>query len=61
MGLSFITPMLLGGAALVAAQAPVWTIFALVAVGMAAYGTASILLVHRTPWGPPQRPVPVPA
>jgi Na+-driven multidrug efflux pump len=47
-----------GGAALVAAQAPVWTIFALVAVGMAAYGTASILLVHRTPWGPPQRPVP---
>jgi Na+-driven multidrug efflux pump len=50
-----------GGAALVAAQAPVWTIFALVAVGMAAYGTASILLVHRTPWGPPQRLVPAPA
>ena len=33
-----------GGAALVAAQAPAWSIFALVAVGMAAYGTASILL-----------------
>ena len=46
------------GAALVAAQAPVWTVFALVAVGMAAYGTASILLVRYTPWEPPLRPAP---
>jgi putative MATE family efflux protein len=48
----------LGGAALVAAQAPAWAIFALVAVGMAAYGTASILLVRYTPWEPPLRPAP---
>ena len=49
----------LGGLALVAAQAPAWAIFALVALGMAAYGSASILLVRVTPWGPvPLRPAP---
>lgn len=47
-----------GGLALVAAQAPAWSIFALVAVGMAAYGTASILLVRYTPWEPVLRPAP---
>ena len=47
-----------GGAALVAAQAPAWAIFALVAVGMAAYGTASIWLVRSTPWEPPLRVAP---
>ena len=47
-----------GGAALVAMQAPAWAIFALVAVGMAAHGTASILLVHHTPWEPPLLPAP---
>jgi Na+-driven multidrug efflux pump len=47
-----------GGMALVAAQAPAWAIFALVALGMAAYGTASILLVRYTPWEPVLRPAP---
>ncbi|HOB95046.1 MAG TPA: MATE family efflux transporter, partial [Aquabacterium sp.] len=47
-----------GGSALVAVQAPAWAIFALVAVGMAAYGTASILLVRYTPWEPALRPAP---
>ena len=40
-----------GGAALAAAAAPAWTIFALVAAGMAAYGLASVILVKRTSWG----------
>lgn len=48
----------LGGMALVAAQSPAWSIFALVAVGMAAYGTASILLVRYTPWEPALQPAP---
>ena len=47
-----------GGAALVAANAPAWAIFALAAVGMAAYGTASILLVRYTPWEPTLRLAP---
>ena len=40
-----------GGAALAAAAAPAWTIFALVALGMASYGVATVALVRRTPWG----------
>ncbi len=40
-----------GGTALAAAQAPAWTIFALVAVAMAAYGLATALAVRITPWG----------
>ena len=40
-----------GGSALAAAQAPAWTIFALVAAAMAAYGLATALAVHITPWG----------
>ncbi|MBL0149138.1 MAG: MATE family efflux transporter [Ideonella sp.] len=41
----------LGGWALALAQTPPWTIFALVAVGMAAYGLATLLAVHYTSWG----------
>jgi Na+-driven multidrug efflux pump len=41
-----------GGAALASAAAPAWTIFALVALGMAAYGLATMALVKATPWGP---------
>ena len=40
-----------GGAALAIAQAPVWTIFALVALGMAAYGLATVMAVRLTSWG----------
>ena len=40
-----------GGVALAIAQAPVWTIFALVALGMAAYGLAMVLAVRLTSWG----------
>ena len=40
-----------GGMALAVAQTPAWTIFALVALGMVAYGLASILAVRLTPWG----------
>ena len=39
-----------GGAVLVWAQTPPWTIFALVAVGMVAYGIASWYAVWVTPW-----------
>ena len=41
----------LGGLALALAQAPVWAIFALVAVGMAVYGLATLLAVRFTAWG----------
>lgn len=40
-----------GGAVLAWAQTPPWTIFALVAVGMAAYGVASWAAVRFMPWG----------
>ena len=40
-----------GGTALAAAQAPAWTIFALVAAAMAAYGLATVVAVRVTPWG----------
>lgn len=40
-----------GGVALAWAQTPAWTIFALVAVGMAAYGLATIYAVRVTTWG----------
>lgn len=47
-----------GGALLVAFAAPVWTIFALIALAMAAYGIAGALAVWLTPWGAPAaRPV----
>jgi putative MATE family efflux protein len=41
-----------GGAALAWAQTPPWTIFALVALGMAAYGLATVVAVQTTNWGP---------
>ena len=40
-----------GGAALAWAQTPPWTIFALVAFAMGAYGLATVLAVCVTPWG----------
>lgn len=43
-----------GGAALAWLQAPAWTIFALIALAMAAYGLATALAIHRTPWGADQ-------
>ena len=33
-------------------SAPVWTLFALVAVSMVAYGLATAAAVHFTPWQP---------
>jgi len=43
-----------GGAALAWVQAPTWTIFALIALAMAAYGLATAWAIRRTPWGKPQ-------
>jgi Na+-driven multidrug efflux pump len=40
-----------GGWALALAQAPPWTIFALVALAMAAYGLATVVAVRVTSWG----------
>ena len=42
-----------GGWALALAQTPPWTIFALVALAMAAYGLATVVAVRLTPWGTP--------
>jgi putative MATE family efflux protein len=39
-----------GGALLAWAQTPPWTIFALVALGMAAYGVATVIAVRSTSW-----------
>lgn len=39
-----------GGATLAWAQTPPWSIFALVAMGMVAYGLATAWVVRRTPW-----------
>ena len=41
----------LGGWALALLQTPPWTIFALVALGMAAYGLATVAAVRYTSWG----------
>ncbi len=40
-----------GGALLASWQTPPWTIFALVAAGMALYGLSTALFVKYTPWG----------
>ena len=40
-----------GGALLAWLQTPPWTIFALMALGMAAYGAATVLAVRCTSWG----------
>jgi Na+-driven multidrug efflux pump len=45
-----------GGWLLAAAAAPAWTIFALVALGMAAYGLATWLAVGLARWGPAPPP-----
>ena len=41
-----------GGWILAMTAAPAWTLFALVAVSMIAYGLATAGAVHLTPWGP---------
>ena len=41
----------IGGWMLAVAQTPPWTIFALVALGMAAYGIASVIAVRYANWG----------
>lgn len=40
-----------GGAMLAYWQTPAWTIFALLAAGMAVYGISSVLFVRAAPWG----------
>jgi len=40
-----------GGALLAWLQSPPWTIFALVALAMAAYGLATVAAVRWTSWG----------
>lgn len=40
-----------GGALLAHWDSPVWMIFALVGLGMAAYGVSTVLWVRYTPWG----------
>jgi hypothetical protein len=51
-GLLRLAIVAVGGVALMAIGAPVWAIFALIAVGMVAYGTMSILVVWRGDWTP---------
>ena len=41
----------IGGWMLAVAQTPPWTIFALVALGMVAYGVAMVVAVRVTSWG----------
>ena len=51
-----------GGWWLARAQAAPWTIFALVAAGMAVYGIATAVVVHLSDWSAgPRRPAAVPA
>jgi hypothetical protein len=40
-----------GGALLASWQTAPWTIFALVAAGMALYGLSTVFFVKYTPWG----------
>jgi Na+-driven multidrug efflux pump len=44
-----------GGWLLAASAAPVWTLFALVAFSMVAYGLTTAAAVYITPWGPDPR------
>ncbi len=46
----------IGGWILTDRAAPLWTLFALIGLGMAAYGTASVIAVLRTRWGPESTP-----
>lgn len=41
----------IGGWVLAAAQTPAWTVFALVALGMVAFGIAAVFAVRYTTWG----------
>jgi len=41
----------IGGGILAAAHTPPWTIFALVALGTATHGLASVIAVRYTIWG----------
>ena len=41
----------MGGWWLTSLQAPAWTVFALVGVGLAAYGIATTLSIYFVPWG----------
>lgn len=50
-GASRLVIIAVGGAILVAIAAPVWTVFALIAAGMASYGIMSILVMARSHWG----------
>ena len=45
-----------GGWLLAANAAPVWTLFALVALSMLAYGLTTAAAVYFTPWGREQNP-----
>jgi hypothetical protein len=44
----------IGGWFLSASAAPVWTLFALVALSMLAYGLTTAAAVYITPWGSDQ-------
>jgi hypothetical protein len=50
-GTLWLVVIALGGWSLAAAIAPSWTIFALIALGMAAYGAASVIAVRYANWG----------
>ena len=54
-GTARLAVVAIGGVILVKTQAPPWTLFALVALGMVVMGTATAAAVALTPWGP--RPI----
>jgi len=48
-----------GGALLVRLNAPLWTIFVVIALGLLVYGSLTVWAVARTDWTPkPKRPSP---
>lgn len=51
-GTARLAVVAIGGAILVRTQAPPWTLFALVALGMVTMGSMTAALVALTPWGP---------
>jgi Na+-driven multidrug efflux pump len=48
----------LGSGLLAWSQAPLWCLFALVGLSLAAYGAATAVAVYATPWGPERVQVP---
>ena len=54
-GTARLVVVAIGGFILVKTQAPPWTLFAVVALGMVVMGTATAAAVALTPWGP--RPI----